>query len=88
MLDPIYLTGTKNAAYSDSIFDNFIGRLGTFIQVISGKSTLANSPHFAPAKVESALDYDPTWRNILMQVNRAREAVNAQQVTMEYPQLS
>jgi hypothetical protein len=72
----LYLTGTKNTAYSDSIFDNFIGRLGTFIQVISGKSTLANSPHFAPAKVESAPDYDPTWRNILMQVNRAREAVH------------
>jgi hypothetical protein len=47
------------------------------------KSTLCGSPHFSPARVESAPDFDPMWRNILTQIHRTREAVSAQQLTIE-----
>jgi hypothetical protein len=47
------------------------------------RSTLCGSPHFAPARVESAPDFDANWRNTLTQINRARETVSSQQLTAE-----
>lgn len=78
-----YLTGTKDATFNDTQFENFIGRLGTFIYIVATKSTLAHSPHFAVSRIESAPDYSVTWRNILNQIARARELVSFQQLTME-----
>jgi hypothetical protein len=79
----LYLTGTKDDSFVDNVFDSFIGRLGTFIQVVASRSTLCNSPHFQPERVESAPDFSSTWRSILTQINRARETLSAQQITME-----
>jgi hypothetical protein len=79
----LYLTGTRNSSFSDNLFDNFIGRLGTYIQIMAAKSTLCASPHFSPFKVESAPGFDSTWRNILTQIHRTREAVSAQQISVE-----
>jgi hypothetical protein len=79
----LYLTGQKESAFSDNLFENFIGRLGTYIQIMAPRSTLCRSPHFAPARVESAPDFDVTWRNILTQINRARETVSTQQLSVE-----
>jgi hypothetical protein len=79
----LYLTGNKDNSFSDNIFDNFVGRLGTFIQIMAPKSTLCESPHFAPSRIESAPDYDVTWRNVLTQIHITREAVSAQQLSVE-----
>jgi hypothetical protein len=78
-----YLTGTKDATFSDNQFENFIGSLGTFIYIVATKSTLAQSPHFSISRIESAPDYSVTWRNILNQIERARELVSSQQLTMQ-----
>jgi hypothetical protein len=78
------LTGTKDNAFSDNVFDNFVGRLGTFIWILAPPtSTLYHSPHFESTEVESAPDYNVTWRNILTQIHQTREAVNAQQLSIE-----
>jgi hypothetical protein len=61
------LTGIKNSAFSDTLLENLVGRLGTYIQIMDPKSTLCATPHFAASKVESAPDFDNTWRNILPQ---------------------
>jgi hypothetical protein len=82
-VEALYLTGTRDNIFSDNLFDNFVGRLGTFIQIMAPKSTLCGSPHFAPTKVESAPDFDVTWRNVLTQIHRTRKAVNAQQLSVD-----
>jgi hypothetical protein len=79
----LYLTGKKDTNFLDIFFDNFIGRLGTFIQIMAPRSTLCSSPHFTSSKVESAPDYDATWRNVLTQLHRTRETVSVQQLTVE-----
>lgn len=79
----LYLTGRKDNDFTDNIFENFIGRLGAFVQVMAPKSTLCASPHFSVSKVESAPDYDTTWRNVLTQIHRTREQVSAQQLTID-----
>jgi hypothetical protein len=65
----LYLAGQIDTSFSDTICENFVGRLGTFITTVAPRSTLYQSPHFVPSKIESASDYDPTWRQILQQIN-------------------
>jgi hypothetical protein len=79
----LYLTRVKNNAFSDNLFENFVGRLGTYIQIMAPKSTLCVSPHFAPSKVESAPDFYNAWRNILTQIHHTRETVSSQQLSVE-----
>lgn len=52
--------------------NHYLDRLGTFITVLYKQSTLAKSPHFATAKVESYDDYDADFRAILGRVQTAQ----------------
>jgi hypothetical protein len=71
----LYLTGTKDNAFADILFENFVGRLGTFVRILTPPtSTLYCSPHFEVTKVKSAPDYDLTWEKILTQSQQPREA--------------
>lgn len=67
-ISAMYLTGSARTGYSDDKHDSVLGRLGTFIVVLFGKSTLARSPHFARDKVKTYDDYDPQFENHLRSV--------------------
>lgn len=62
-----YLTGAPRADYADTSNEIFLGRLGTYIQALFPRSTLAASPHISKQKVESYEDYSAEWANILQQ---------------------
>jgi hypothetical protein len=61
-----YLTGRPRADYSDSRWDFVMGRLGLFINTLYPKSTLAKSPHFDTARVQTYEDYSEEWRQTLL----------------------
>lgn len=49
----------------------YLGRLGTFVTVVKPQSSLAMSPFFAAAKVQSADDYDANSRRKIFVIQRA-----------------
>lgn len=60
----VYLTGTKNTDHTDSSMDHYLGRIGTFINTLRPKSTLAGSPYIAKSRLEGYEDYNVTWKRI------------------------
>lgn len=66
-----YITGAPRSDYSDASCDMFLGRLGTYIQRMFAKSTLAQSPHLVQSKVKSYEDYPPEWDSALVQFKLA-----------------
>lgn len=48
-----YLTGESRPDYADADMNNYLGRLGTFINTLYRNSILAKSPHLAVVRVES-----------------------------------
>lgn len=56
-----YLTGNERAAYSDSDYDHYLGRLGGYMMTMYPRSTLMNSPHLAKERIESYPDYSPDF---------------------------
>lgn len=71
-----YLTGRPRANYQDTAMEAFLGRVGTFIRQIFGRSTLAAYPHLEVHKVESYEDFDPDWQQLL-QTYRLQSQQNA-----------
>lgn len=67
-----YLTGAPRADYQDTDMNAYLGRLGTFIQTLYGKSTLAKSPHLTIARIESYDDYDADFKSALANVQLAQ----------------
>lgn len=77
-----YLTGNPRANYQDTGMEAYLGRIGTFIRQIFGRSTLAASPHLEVHKVESYEDFDPDWQQLLQSYKlqsqqNARNALNS-----------
>lgn len=60
-----YLTGRRREEYDDNIHETVMGRLGTFVRVMYGRSTLAKSPHFSEVRVASYSDFDTEWDTLL-----------------------
>lgn len=64
-----FLCGVQQAngkqAFNDTDVESMMGRLGTFVISMLGKSSLAKSPHFSEAKVTSYDDYSSEWRAYL-----------------------
>lgn len=69
-----YLTEEPRINYQDTDMNHFLGRLGTFINVLYKQSTLAKLPHLAIAKVESYDNYDADFKAILGRVQTAQAA--------------
>lgn len=67
-----YLTGLPRADYQDTDNNAYLGRLGTYIQVLYKKSTLARSPHMQIDRVEGYDDYDPEFKGTLTRIQAAQ----------------
>ena len=79
----LFLTGEHRIAYDESSATGILGRVGTYIRNVLGRSTLARSPHFQEDKVQSYDDYSPEFVNAInaikttsvTQTNEALEAI-------------
>lgn len=86
-----YLTGLPRVRYNDTDADSYLGRLGTFINKMSPKSTLARSPHLAEDRVQSYPDFSSDFDNDLnsyklqsaMAARSALQALDASAMTEE-----
>jgi hypothetical protein len=82
-VEALYLCGSKDASYDDNQFERFIGRLGVCILELAPKSIFAKSPHFTESKIESASDFDPTWRQTLQHMQRNIDLIASRQLMVE-----
>ncbi|CAH0386705.1 unnamed protein product [Bemisia tabaci] len=60
-----YLTGQPRIQYNASEAEQWMGRLGMFIDIMSPKSTLAKSPHFSVDRIQSYADFSTDFENDL-----------------------
>ncbi|APG78070.1 hypothetical protein [Hubei qinvirus-like virus 1] len=56
-----YLTGREPPKFSDSDAEDCLGRLGSYVLNVLGRSTLAKSPHFARARIQGYPDYSDAF---------------------------
>lgn len=61
-----YLTGHPQGEVPMDAANAVRGRLGSFIRVMFGNSTLAKTPHFSETNVTSAEDFSPEWRTLCL----------------------
>lgn len=69
-LRALYLTGSPRTNYADTDMESYMGRLGTFINVLCKNSTLAKSSYFQTARVESYEDYDAGFKILLGRIRQ------------------
>ncbi|XP_039303916.1 uncharacterized protein LOC120357490 isoform X2 [Solenopsis invicta] len=62
-----YLTGVERK-YADTDNEEFLGRLGIFINTLYKNSTLAKSPHIAISKLVNYYDYDANFKANLVAI--------------------
>lgn len=75
-----YLTGEARADYQDTDMNNYLGRLGTFINTLYKQSTLAKSPHLKVERVESYDDYDADFKALLGRIQMAQAQARGRMV--------
>lgn len=90
-----YLTGATTRAppngsqagiaFNDDIYNNMLGRLGTWVDVQMRASTLNRSPHIANKKYKTCSDFDEHYYNLLVEMKRATKInINALNIRQGY----
>ena len=69
-----HLTGQPRVPPENACAENIRGRVGTYVRIILGKTTLAKSPHFTEEMVKGAPDYDTTYSDNLTQIQTSATA--------------